>query len=363
MIVSRRDFIWAAALLFTLLGLHLLSPILLPFVVGAAVAYFFDPVVERLNRRRMSRALGAWLVLIVFFLLAGLLLFFLFPLLESQIVELARRLPHLLRVLQDRIAAFIGTVGAELSPADIERIKDAAGGVVDDAAKIVGNLLGDLWNSGLALVNLLSLIFISPLVAFYMLRDWDRIVTKIDSWLPRQHADTIRALARECDDMISAFIRGAGTVCLILAVYYGVALTVIGLEFGLVIGIVAGLISFIPFVGAAAGFVAAVGVAVVQFGDMLPVVMTAGVFVVGQALEGNFLTPALIGGRIRLHPVWVIFAILAGGLLFGFVGVLLAVPVAAVIGVLFRYGIARYLESRLYLGVRGSDIDGEGQSL
>jgi len=194
----------------------------------------------------------------------------------------------------------------------------------------------------------LSLLFITPVVAFFLLRDWDRILARIDSWLPRRHAPVIRAQAAKVDETLSGFVRGQGTVCLLLGVFYAIALALVGLDFGLVIGVLIGLISFVPYAGAMIGAVLSIGLAAVQFGDWTHVLIIAGIFVFGQAVEGNVLTPKLVGDRVNLHPVWVIFALLAFGSLFGFVGVLLAVPIAAILGVLVRFALERYLASPLY---------------
>jgi len=202
----------------------------------------------------------------------------------------------------------------------------------------------------LALLNLLSLIFIMPVAAFYLLRDWDVIIAHIDGWLPRDHAATIRKQLGLIDETLSGFVRGVFVVCLAMAGFYGFFLSVIGLEFGLMVGIFSGLISFVPYVGVAIGFVIGTSMALMQFSEVLPVVLVAATFLIGQTAESYLLTPNLVGDRIGLHPAWILFALLAFGALFGFVGVLLAVPLAAVIGVLIRFAIGRYLESRYYTG-------------
>ena len=199
-------------------------------------------------------------------------------------------------------------------------------------------------SGGLALFKLASLLIITPVVSFYLLRDWDRIIAHMNSLLPPGHASTIRGLTAEIDDTIAGFVRGQANVCLILGFYYGIALSLAGLESGLLVGFGAGLISFIPYVGASVGLVVGVAIAIAQFSDWLPVFLVAVIFIVGQVAESYVLTPKLVGDRVGLHPVWIIFALLAGGALFDFTGVLLAVPAAAVIGVLARFGQARYLE-------------------
>ncbi|MDX1483822.1 MAG: AI-2E family transporter [Alphaproteobacteria bacterium] len=347
---SRQALFWIAGLVAFGLFLKVFSAVLLPFVAGFAIAYFLDPVVEKLSRLKINRTLATSAVLGLFFLVFGLTLFLLLPVLQKQFVDFAAKVPQLIETAQVRLTAFLAQVSAELSPEDLERLKSAVGGFAGDALKMAGRLAANIWSGGVAFLNLLSLIFITPIVAFYILRDWPLVIKTIDSWLPLDHAQTIRSLAGEADEMISGFVRGMGVVCLVLAAFYGLALSLIGLDFGLVIGISAGLISFVPFVGAIAGFIAAVGMAIVQYSEWGPIALVAGVFVVGQVLEGNVLTPKLVGERIRLHPVWIIFALLAGGSVAGIVGVLVSVPVAAVIGVLARFVASRYTGSSLYKG-------------
>jgi predicted PurR-regulated permease PerM len=358
--ISRQLLFWLGGLVAFGLFLKLFSAVLLPFVVGFAIAYFLDPVVEKLGAMRLNRTLATSVVLTLFFLIFGVTLVLLLPVVEKQFVDFAAKAPELVKVAQEKLAVIMSRLSTELSPQDFERLKGAAGGFAGDALKLVGQVLGKIWSGGLAFFNLLSLIFITPIVAFYILRDWPVIVKTIDSWLPRDHAATIRELTNEADEMISGFVRGMGVVCLILAVFYGFALTLFGLDFGLVIGISAGLISFVPFVGAILGLLAAVGMALVQYSEWIPIAVVAGIFVAGQILEGNVLTPKLVGERIRLHPVWIIFALLAGGTVAGFVGVLISVPAAAVIGVLVRFATSQYVGSLMYQGNSPSPRDEDG---
>jgi predicted PurR-regulated permease PerM len=215
--------------------------------------------------------------------------------------------------------------------------------LADWAAGLIGR--------GVALVNVLGLLAVTPLVAFYLLRDWPKVIAEIDGWLPRSHADVVRAQAREADRVLAGFARGAALVCALLAVFYATALSLAGLDFGLLIGLVAGGLSFVPYLGALVGFVASVGMALIQFWpDWTRVALVAGIFVVGNVVSDYVVTPRVVGDRIGLHPLWVLFGFFAGGALFGFVGMLIAVPACAVIGVVARFAIGQYKASSYYLG-------------
>ena len=334
-------------------AVYLFRSILLPFVAGMAVAYLLDPVCDRLQRLGLSRAWATSLVTLAFLVVISATLMLLVPLVVGQATGLIERAPAYIESLRGQIALFVQLIESRLDPELLARIKETVAGSSSQMVAWITQMLGRLVSGGVAVANLLSLLVITPIVAFYLLRDWDRIVTQLDSWLPRTAAETVRAEVRRVDAILSGFVRGQTSVCLLLGIFYAIGLSVAGLEFGLVIGMMAGLLSFVPFVGSAVGFVASVGVALVQFDDWPPILVVAAIFVVGQVLEGNFLTPKLVGERVGLHPVWVIFALLAGGALFGFVGVLLAVPVAAVIGVLIRFLLGRYLESDYYLDEPG----------
>lgn len=347
---ERQAWFWVAGTLAVIGLLVVFSSILLPFVAGMAVAYLLDPVVDRLQTWKLGRAVATSIALLLFFVLAVSAFLLLAPVLQSQIVDFSTRLPGLLEGLHEQLSDVIEMAAARLSAEDMERLRAMAGDLAGNALAFLGDVISGLWSGGIALLNLLALIFITPIVAFYLLRDWDRIIAVIDGWLPLDHAGVIRTLVREADGLLSGFVRGVLSVCLILGVLYGIGLTLIGLDFGLAIGLAAGLVSFIPFFGALFGLVVGVGLALAQFSDWLPIALVAGVFVAGQILEGNVLTPKLVGERIGLHPVWVIFALMAAGMLFGFVGLLLALPLAVIVGVLVRFGFERYRKSRLYLG-------------
>ena len=341
---------WLVGLVVFGLCLYLLRGILLPFVAGMAVAYLLDPVADKLEGWGLSRTLATTVITALFMVAATGALFLLLPLLQQQLLDLIGRVPAYANAIRDLVAPFSEALFARLDEDDVLRVREAFAGFSDRAAAWALGLVRGLWESGLAILNLLSLLFITPIVTFYLLRDWDRIVARVDGLLPRAHAEVIRDQFRLIDETLSGFVRGQGLVCVILGAFYAVSLVLMGLDFGLIIGIAAGLVSFIPYVGAISGFAASVGMALLQFDELLRVAAVAAVFVAGQVIEGNFLTPKLVGKRVGLHPVWVIFGVLAGGALFGFVGVLLAVPATAVVGVLVRFASGRYAASPLFLG-------------
>ncbi|HIJ39115.1 MAG TPA: AI-2E family transporter [Rhodospirillaceae bacterium] len=331
------------------LGLiYLLSSILLPFVAGMAIAYFLDPLAQRLGRIGFSRALAAACIELGFFLLLGLAVLALAPLVEAQISSFAARIPGYTQGLLHRGEPIWRTAMAHLSAGEIERLTSAAGDYAGTAASWLGGFITRLLSGSLMVVNILSLIFITPVVTFYFLRDWQGITTRVERWLPRRHSATICQQLREIDSILAGFVRGQALVCLSLASYYALALSLVGLDLGLLVGFTAGAFSFIPYLGSISGFLVATGLALAQSQDWSLALMVMAVFAVGNLLEGNVLAPKLVGEKIGLHPIWVIFALLAGGALFGFVGILLALPTAAVIGVLTRFALARYMESAIY---------------
>ncbi len=353
---ARQGAYWAIVLAVLIALLMLLSDVLLPFVAGLAIAYFLDPIVDKLEAKWFSRTLATLLVLLLFFLAVTAVALMLVPVLYDQVVGFAERFPGYVSRGREIILPWLAALGDQLGLDLAGDAKLAMAGFSKTALAFFADILTQLWSSGLAILNLVSLLVISPIVAFYMLRDWDRITAKVDSWLPRHLEPQINELVVEIDQVLGGFVRGQGTVCLILGTFYGVALTVAGLEFGLIIGIVSGLISFIPFVGAIFGLILSMLTAFTQFWpELTPIAIVAAIFIVGQFLEGNFLTPRLLGDKVGLHPVWVIFSLLAFGSMFGFLGVLLAIPVAAVIGVLVRFLLNQYIASPLYLGPDGVD--------
>ncbi|SFI48737.1 Predicted PurR-regulated permease PerM [Phyllobacterium sp. CL33Tsu] len=349
--VRRQAVFWTAALLFLGLFLYMFSSILLPFVAGMVLAYFLDPVADRLQRLGLSRLLATVVILVLFIVTFALLLIILVPVLASQMSDFIARLPSYVARLQELIANRDSQWLKNFIGVDASVIRNSLDSLLQQGAGFLTTLLQSIWSSGKTLIDVFALFVVTPVVAFYMLLDWDRMVSKIDNLVPRQHVYTIRAIARDMNKAIAGFVRGQGTVCLLLGVIYAVGLTIVGLNFGLLIGLFAGLISFIPYVGSLVGLVVALGVAMVQFwpewGHILGVAIAFGV---GQFIEGNILQPKLVGSSVGLHPVWLMFALFAFGTLLGFTGMLIAVPTAAAIGVLVRFMIGRYQQSPLYTG-------------
>ena len=351
MSLQRQVAFWVGALVAAALFLWLFRGILLPFVAGMALAYLLDPVADRLERLGLGRLAATLAILVAFVLLFVVALLLLVPILTNQLTALLARMPDYMAALQQLLTSRVGPLLERLVPEGASSIQSSLGDVVSQVGGWFGRILQSVWSGGQAIISVVSLFVVTPVVAFYLLYDWDRMIATVDGWLPRRNRETVCGLAREIDDALSGFLRGQGAVCLILGTMYAVGLSVIGLNSGLLIGIVAGLISFIPYVGTAVGFVLATGVALVQFWPDWPwILAVVGVFVAGQMIEGNILQPKLVGGHVGLHPVWLMFALFAFGSLFGFVGMLLAVPLAAAAGVLARFGLRRYLDSPLYSG-------------
>jgi predicted PurR-regulated permease PerM len=330
--------------------LQLFASVLLPFVAAAGIAYVLDPPTSRLARLGLPRGLAALLMLLAF--IAAILLFalLLYPLILAQVAILFGRVPQYVTALQgwanQAIAHLQDSFGSDVVNDKLrDLVSSQAGSMLSFTACALSKLVG----GGFALFNVLTLMVVTPVVAFYMLRDWQRLIAMIDAWLPRRYAGVIRAQAREVDRILSAWVRGQALCCMLLAAYYIVALTLAGLDLGLIVGLAAGVLSFIPYVGSITGGVAAIGLALAQFPHWRGVFAIAGILVVGQILEGYVIYPRFLGDRVELPAVWVIFALFAGGAAFGFLGVMLAVPVAATIGVLCRFWLRRYLGSPLYL--------------
>ncbi len=356
---------WSIALVALAVVIWTLGNVLLPFILGAAIAYVIDPLADRLEALGLSREGATAVITVVAILVCLLCLLLIVPMLVNQMFDLVQTLPE----AWSNLRSFAHERVPSLFEAD-SRVNEVLTSLWQMVKDKSATLLQGFVGSALSLLNLVVLVVIVPVVSVYLLLDWDRMVAKIDTLMPRDHAPTIRRLAREIDEVLSSFIRGMGTVCLILGTYYAVALMAVGLNFGLAVGFVAGLVTFIPYLGSIFGGALAIGLALFQFWgalegadgemvrqgtDWLRIAMVAGIFFLGQIVEGNFLTPKLVGDSVGLHPVWLLLALSVFGALFGFVGMLIAVPAAAAIGVVARFAVEQYLDSRLYQGVSHRD--------
>jgi predicted PurR-regulated permease PerM len=337
---------WGLAALVLLGLLWLLGDVLLPFVLGGALAYLLDPIADRLERMGLSRALAVAVIALVTTVGAIVAVLLIIPALVEQLADLVAAAPGYAASVQDWVITRFPALGDAESALRVQL--EQAG---EALAARGGQLINGILTGAMSFISIILLIVIVPVVTVYMLLDWDRMIARIDDMLPRDHAPAVRALACEIDATLSSFIRGQGSVCLIQGAFYAVALMLAGLTYGLLVGVFAGLISFIPYIGALLGGALAIGLALFQFwGDWVSIGIVAGIFVAGQFIEGNFLTPKLVGGSVGLHPVWLIFALSVFGSLFGFVGMLVAVPLAAVLGVLTRFAVGRYKQGILYRG-------------
>ncbi len=354
---------WTIAAIIFFVGLWYLGDVILPFVLGSAIAYFLDPVADRLESLGLSRAISTVIITLTAVLLFIILVLAVVPSLVNQTIALVNVAPSLFTDLQSFLTGRFPSLMDEDSV--IRQSLYSLGQTIQSRG---GEFVGSIVSSAMSFVNVVILLVVTPVVAFYMLLDWDRMVRVVDDMLPRDHAPVIRQLVSDIDGTLASFVRGMGTVCLILGAYYAIALMAVGLSFGLVVGAIAGILTFIPYVGALIGGGLAIGLALFQFWSSVEVVdgdtityatdwfriaLVAGIFVAGQVIEGNVLTPKMVGTSVGLHPVWLLFALTAFGALFGFVGMLVAVPVAAAIGVVTRFFMGQYKAGRLYQGLAG----------
>ncbi|WP_370288749.1 AI-2E family transporter, partial [Siccirubricoccus soli] len=336
--------------IFLLGAIWLFSAILTPFVLAAVIAYFLDPPASGLVRLGVGRGISALAMILALVGVALLCVLLLYPVLIAQVSILLQRLPSYVLGAGAAVREALVALAMRLGPDVVDaRLQDLAVGQAGAIISWLGTSLARLLGGGVAIFNVFTLVTVTPVVAFYLLRDWPRIVLRLDAWLPRRSAATLRQMARDTDRLLSAWLRGQLLCCALLAVYYATALSLIGLELGLTVGLMSGILSFIPYIGSITGLVTALALALAQYGTWNGVLVVLAIFVTGQVVEGYIIYPRLLGDRVELHAVWVIFALFAGGVAFGFLGVLLAVPLAAVVGVIARYWLRRYLESPLYL--------------
>lgn len=351
MVIERQVMFWGAVALVLFLLIALLQEILLPFVAGLGIAYFLNPLANRLESFGMPRMAASALIVLFGAIVLVLTLVFLMPLLVEQLRQIAVTMPQDIDSLRRLLENWARELLGDRFPAFQSGLEQAIGQVGENWSAFAGVAAKSLWNQGLALVNFVSLLLVTPVVVFYLLVDWHPMMRRIDGWLPRDHAPKIRAIASDVNDAVSAFIRGQGTICLILGTVYAVGLTWIGIRYGLLIGFAAGLLGFVPFVGWALGILTASGIAIAQFWpDVMPLLQVIGLFALGQALDAGFLSPKIVGSKVGLHPVWLIFSLFVFSYLFGFVGVLVAVPTAAALAVLIRFFLTEYLGSSFYTG-------------
>jgi predicted PurR-regulated permease PerM len=358
--LQRQVLFWLGALIVFVVLTWILSDALLPFIAGMALAYFLNPLADKLESFGLNRIVATLLVTGSFILFFVVIAIIVVPLLSTQLFAFIQRVPDYLTRLQDLI----------VNEANQEWLKRIIGNDTLDLRKSVENIAGQgtnlagtflqgIWTGGRALISVVAVVVITPIVTLYLLLDWHRMVDKVDSWLPLQHRDTVHGLAREIDAALAGFVRGQALVSLILGSFYAVALTLVGLNFGLLIGFATGILNFVPYLGSTTGLLIATIVAFAQFWPEWPwIVAVICIFFLGQFMEGNFLQPKLVGNRVGLHPVWLSFALFAFGYLLGFVGLLLAVPLAAAIGVLVRFALRQYLASPLYTGIEPPDRTG-----
>jgi predicted PurR-regulated permease PerM len=353
MTLRTQVLVWAGFTLAVILALWLFRPILLPFVVGIALAYILNPLVNIIQRSRLGRGWSTFVaMLLVVAVIAGVF-YMITPLVVSQVAGLVFLLPRLVGDLQDLIRQLAPQLIEWLGPERAAQFEASLSQFIGTGVDFIVNVTGQVAQSGLTVLNTLGFLLITPVVTFYLLLDWEGMVKGIDDLLPREHRREIRQVLDQIDRSMAGVVRGYGSVILVLCIYYATALSLTGVNFGLVIGLITGLFSFIPFVGFLTGFVLSMGIALVQFApNWWLIVIVFLVYMVGQFLEGNVLYPRLVGQSININPVWLMFALFAFAFLFGFVGLLLAVPLAAITATLTRYAIKRYKESALYHGER-----------
>jgi predicted PurR-regulated permease PerM len=352
MTLRNQLLVWAGLLVLTLVLLFVFRSILLPFVIGMTLAYLLNPVVNLLARWSIARPVGALIVLVLVLMLILGLVLALVPLVMAQGVDLIGRLPGYIGDLRGLAQQWVPQLAEWLGPERTTQLQGTLADLLGRGVEIAGSLTAGLAAGGLNLLNTIAVLFITPVVAYYLLVDWEGLIAKVDDLLPRPHRNEIQGVLAEIDRAMAGVIRGQGAVILVLCVYYSTALSVAGVNFGLAIGLIGGLLSFIPYVGFFVGFALSMTVALVQFwpDQWVFILVVLAIYGVGQFLEGNILYPKLVGQSIDINPVWLMFALFAFSLLFGFVGLLLAVPLSAISGVLARYAIRKYQKSSLYLG-------------
>ncbi len=352
--MQRQLVFWMAVGLCFLGIIALLRPVLLPFVTGVIVAYFLNPVADRLEAVGFNCPFAAAMIVVLAALTLIVALVLLYPLLSGQIRQLLDTMPGEIERFRHMLETWAADRLGHRFPAFKASLERALDQLSAGWSSSLGTIVGSLWSQGLAIVNFLSLLLVTPVVVFYVLVDWHRMIDRLDACIPRDHVMSIRRLACDVNDAVAAFVRGQGIVCLILGIFYGAALSLAGIRYGVLIGFATGLLAFIPYVGWALGLLGAATIALVHNPqDLVPLAKVVGIFAAGMAVDSAVLSPKIVGHKIGLHPVWLIFALFSFSYLFGFVGLLVAVPVAAAVGVLVRHALGIYVASPLYRGGAG----------
>ncbi len=329
--------------------IYLLAPILTPFMISALLAYLGDPVTDGLEAKKLSRTLAVVIVFFIMFIILMVILFIIFPLLEEQLSGLLQRIPEIFNYIQSSLIPSLSErLAVDLSSINLQGARDSLSGHWQTLGNVVSKLMTKLSESGQAVLLWVSNLILIPIVTFYLLRDWDHLVAGIAELIPRKYFADVKTIASECDAVLAEFLRGQLLVMVALGFIYSIGLWIVGIEFSLLIGMTSGLVSFMPYLGFIVGIIIASIAAFMQFHDVIHIFYVLLVFGFGQAMEGMVLSPLLVGDRIGLHPVAVIFAVMAGAQLFGFVGMLLALPIAAVITVMLRYMHRQYINSQVY---------------
>lgn len=346
---ERQVLFWLTAAAVLVLIIATLRDILIPFVAGVAIAYFLSPIADKLVERGVNRVAAALIIVGAMIVVVIAALVLLVPVIIAQVQDIAVSMPGEVERIKGLIEGWARQRLGDAFPSFEQGLHQAAQSITDNWTSLAGWAASSLWSSSLAVVNFLALMLVTPLVVFYLLVDWHPMLAKIDHWLPRDHADLIRTIASDMNEAVAAFVRGQGTVCLVLGAFYSVGLATLGVNYAMLIGLLTGLLSFVPFVGWMVGFIAAMAVSLVQFwpDPVLPLIVAI-VFSIGHALDGGILGPKIVGSKVGLHPLWIIFSLFVFTYLLGIVGALVAVPMAAALGVLVRFALKAYLASGVY---------------
>lgn len=346
--IRNHLFFWMITSFFLFGFIWIFNPVLLPFVLGIALAYLLDPAMEKLAGWKFPRWAAALTILSFFFVIILSILALVLPMIFRELQQLAEMSPDYADKAWTMIAPYAEWIQTRIGNSDLSSLENTLRNNIGNAFKIGGNLVTGLANGGQAVTGFLTTLVITPIVAFFMMKEWNVITTWLDDMLPRDNYDTIRSLLDKMNQKMSGFIRGQLSVALALALIYAIALTIAGLNFGFLVGFIAGLLSIIPMLGSTIGLLVSIVIAWFQMKSWGFVAIIAAIFLTGQFIEGNILTPRLLGKSVGLHPLWILFAVMAGGSLFGLTGMLLAVPVTAIAGVLLSFGIERYKDSAYY---------------